>query len=179
MARVLLWAKRLGLPISEKGQFSVKRAVIYFLYWNFCIPGFWFCYRVPHHTNTGDAGALWLTAQGPYHGKQLGALATHLLVYSMRHINSPFQEFEQPNVNCNCSQLSISSKFWKARKKSPQTADTSLILFQFVLPTCLSGPPPLSPTEPGSGCCISYCFTLVPPLFSTYPHPSPLEFLSS
>ena len=32
---------------------------------------------------------------------------TRTLVYSTRHINSPFEEVEPPNVNRNCSQVSI------------------------------------------------------------------------
>lgn len=96
-----------GSQYQIMGKFCVKRAVIYCLCWHFFNLAFGLCYRAFHHPEhfTVDFSLPDLLHNGhPF--KCVWALVTHMLVYSMRHINS-FEEVEQPIVNLNNSQLSI------------------------------------------------------------------------
>lgn len=94
-----------GCQYQIKGKFYVKRAAIYFLCGNFFNLAFWS--QIEYFT-THDRCRLSLTystASVPF--KHRWASIAHMLVYSVRHINSPFEEVEPPNVNLNCSQVSI------------------------------------------------------------------------
>ena len=68
------------------------------------------------------------------------------LVYSTRHINSPFEDVEPPNVNHNCSQVSIiRANVGRLAESCCKRHTLVRLLFQLVFTTCTSPAHPLQP----------------------------------